>query len=180
MAVTLKKVGKSLLESLLFLVVLGVGTSFLSMVPSIRNTMDIPPIVYIPLMTAGASAVVALAFPRPNFLQAFLKLFIGGIFTFLIFAILVAILGPVVFESVLNFFWNSGVAIWDWSSADGIIGGIVAVFAYIMVAILVVAGIFTGIFAITHMLVLLVMNLFLRRNEEEAPEAPQPPPFSEQ
>jgi hypothetical protein len=180
MAVTIRKVGKSLLESLLFLVVLGVGTSFLSMFPALRDKMDIPPVVYLPLLTAGASAVVALAFPKPSFLQAFLKLFIGGIFTFLIFGILVSILGMVVFDAVLDFFWKSGVAIWDWSSADGVIGGIVAVFFYIMMALLVVAGIFTVIFALTHMLVLLVMNLFLRRNEEEAPEAQQPPPFSEQ
>ncbi len=170
MAFPLRKIGHSLLESLLFLAVLGAASAFFGFFPGIKETFDIPPYVYVPVFTAAASGVVALAFPKPTFLQAFLKLFIGGIFTFLIFVVLVAVLGTAVFDSILALFWNNGAAVWSWSSGGSIVAAVFAIIMYIFFALFIVGLIFAGLFALTHILVLMVMNLFIKRNEGDEEE----------
>lgn len=181
MALPFRKIGHSLLESLLYLAVLGGTSSVLAFLPALNKSIDIPPYVYVPVMTAIASGIVAFAFPKPNFLQAFLKLFIGGIFTFLIFVVLVLTLGPIVFEAILSFFWNAGAAVWDWTSAASIIAAIFSVLLYIFLTLIIVGLIFAALFSITHVIVLMVMNLFIKRNiadEDDNLMPPQSPPFT--
>jgi hypothetical protein len=181
MALPIRKIGHSLLESLLYLAVLGASSAFLGFFPAITKRIDIPPYVYLPVMTAMASAVVAFAFPKPNFIQAFLKLFIGGIFTFLIFLVLLLSLGPIVFEVILGFFWDAGAAVWDWTSATSIVAAIFSLLIYIFITLVIVGLVFAGLFAITHVIVLMVMNLFIKRNiadEDENLMPPKSPPFT--
>ena len=118
---------------------------------------------------------LAFPFPKPNFIQAFLKLFVGGLLTFFIFVVLVAVLGTTVFDVVLSFFWDSGAAVWSWTSPTSIVAAIFSIIAYIFLALVLVGLFFAGLFALTHVLVLMVMNLFIKRNEEDSDSNLTPP-----
>ncbi len=183
MAVSMKTIGRSILESMLFLAVLGASITFINAFPSLRDFAGMPTLVYIPVLSAGASLVVAFAFPKPTFWTAFLKLFTGGLLTFGIFAGLSIVAGPTVFTIVLDWLWSAGASVWDWSSVQGIMAGIVAVIFYIMITLVIVGIIFAGLFALTNLLVLLVMNIFVDRRQETldaraASQDDQPKPFS--
>ena len=183
MAVSMKTVGRSILESMLFLAVLGASITVIDAFPSIRNFAGMPIIVYIPVLSAFASLIVAFAFPKPTFWTAFLKLFTGGLLTFAIFAGLTVVAGPTVFTIVLDALWSAGASVWDWSSAQGIVAGIISVIFYIMITLVIVGIIFAGLFALTNVLVLLVMNIFVARRQENldaqaANEIDQTKPFA--
>jgi cbb3-type cytochrome oxidase subunit 3 len=179
----MKTVGRSILESMLFLAVLGSAITFVNSIPALRDFAGMPTLVYIPVLSAGASLVVAFAFPKPTFWSAFLKLFTGGLLTFAIFAGLSVVLGPAVFTVVLDWLWSAGAAVWDWSSVQGIAAGIISVIMYIMFTLIIVGIIFAGLFALTNFFVLLVMNMFSANRQQAAEASAQgpsdrPKPFS--
>ena len=120
--------------------------------------------LYFPILCAIASAIVAYAFPKPSFKVAFLKLFAGGLITFLIFLGLTLTLGAAVFAAVLDTLWSGGGLAWSRASGEGVVAGIIAVFVYAMITIVIVGILFACIFALTNFVVLLVMNAYVDRN----------------
>lgn len=167
MAIQLKTVGRSVLESMLFLAVLGTSYGLFNVLPFFNFEEGSSVMVAIPFMTMAASAVVAAAFPKPSFKRAFLKYFLGGLLTFGIFSLMTIALGPVIFTLVLDWLWDTGANVWNWSSPSGIVAGIFAVFAYIMLTIVLVGMVFAGLFALTNFLVLLAINVITERKRAQ-------------
>jgi hypothetical protein len=151
---------------MLFLAVLAFAITLLNFIPSLKRVIEMPLIVYFPVLTAGASLVVASAFPRPTFWTAFLKLFLGGLLTLGIFSIVSAAVGTASFMFLSDWIWEGGVAVWNWAGTENIAAGIMALLFY-MIAVSIVFGIiFAALFALTNFLVLLVMNAIASRKEE--------------
>lgn len=165
MAISIKTVGRSILESMLFLAVIAFGSVVFSKLKVIAQGFELSPFVYLPFMAVAASSVVALVFPKPTYWRAFFKFLLGALLTFGIFAVLMAILGSTVFTAILDALWNLGGVIWDWSSVDNVVLGFFAVLFYIFFAVLVFGMLLAGLFAITNFLVLLGINVFLDRNK---------------
>lgn len=163
MGVSIKTVGRSVLESMLFLAMLGVGITLMNQIPFLRDGGGIPSGVFLVVLSGMASFVVAAVFPKPTYWRSFLKLFLGALLTIGIFALLTLLIGPAIFTLVLDFLWSIGVAVWDWSSVDSFITGFIMLFFYIMVTIFVVGIIMAGLFAVTNFLVLLMMNAYVDR-----------------
>jgi hypothetical protein len=174
MAVSAKSVVRSILESMLFLGVLGTGVTIMSMVMRTAHQEHVSLYVAYPLLCSVSSLVVALAFPKPTYWRAFWKLFAGGLLTFVIVGVLAIVLGPKVFTLLLDILWSLGGHVWDWSSADSIVLGIFAVLFYIMLTILLMGLIMSIVFAITNFIVLLVMNMVMDRRA--GAQAVQNPP----
>ncbi len=163
MGVSVKTIGRSILESMFFLAVLSGVLMVLDSVPILKK-LGIPPLAYFPIVCGISSAIVGYTFPKPTFKMAFWKLFIGGLITFLIFLGLTLALGAAVFTAILDGLWSGGGFVWDRAAGEGIVGGIVAIIFYIVVTIVLVGIFFAGLFALTNFLVLLVMNSYVERN----------------
>lgn len=169
MALSVKTVFRSILESMLFLAVLGTAITVLSAFPGLKKILDMPTIVYFPVLTAGASAVVAFAFPKPTFWTAFIKLFIGGLLTLAIFSIVSVAAGAAGLEFLSTYIWDAGVGIWKWASGGNIAAGILAILFYVIILAFFIASLFAALFALINFLVLLVMNSLTHREEPQQP-----------
>jgi hypothetical protein len=169
MAVNAKNVVRSILESMLFLAVLGSSISILSMFMRTAHQEHISVYIAYPLLCSVSSLVVAMAFPKPTYWRAFWKLFAGGLLTFAIVGVLAIVIGPKIFTLLLDVLWSAGGYVWDWSSADSIILGIFAVLFYILLTILIMGLIMSALFALTNFFVLLGMNMVVERRQQAQP-----------
>jgi hypothetical protein len=169
MAISVKTVGRSVLESMLFLAFLSMGITILSNVAPEGSQSDAWYWVAIPALCTVASLLVALVFPKPTYWRAFFKFVLGAFLTLAIFGILLAIAGPILFSWILELLWGTGGYIWDWASGNGVAAGVAAVMMYIFFTIFVFGLVLSGLFALTNMVVVLGVNMFIdKRNQGQA------------
>lgn len=168
MAISVKTIGRSVLESMLFLAFLSLGITIVSNVTS--NASDNGGVFWVsmPILSSVASLLVAAVFPKPTFWRAFLKFLCGAFLTMAIFGILIAIVGPVLFSWILELLWGTGGYIWDWASGNGVAAGVAAVIMYIFFTIFVFGLVLSGLFALTNLMVMTGINMFVdKRNADK-------------
>ncbi|MBK9451912.1 MAG: hypothetical protein IPN95_21345 [Bacteroidetes bacterium] len=169
MAISVKTVGRSVLESMLFLAFLSMGITILSKIEPEGSQSDSWYWITIPVLCTVASLLVALVFPKPTYWRAFFKFLLGAFLTMAIFGIILAIVGPILFSWILELLWGTGGYIWDWASGNGVAAGVGAVMMYIFFTIFVFGLVLSGLFALTNMLVVIGVNMFIeRRNQGQA------------
>lgn len=167
MAISVKTIGRSILESMLFLALFSFGTTILSKLNLFSTGNEAAAIwITMPVLSAFASFVVAFVFPKPTYWRAFLKFFLGALLTVAIFSILLAIIGPTMLSWVLELLWGTGGMIWDWASGNGVAAGVSAVIMYIFFTIFVFGLLFAGLFALTNLMVITGINVFIDKKKE--------------
>jgi hypothetical protein len=154
---------------MLFLAFLSMGITIESNVAPEGSQSDAWYWVAIPALCTVASLLVALVFPKPTYWRAFFKFVLGAFLTLAIFGILLAIAGPILFSWILELLWGTGGYIWDWASGNGVAAGVAAVMMYIFFTIFVFGLVLSGLFALTNMVVVLGVNMFIdKRNQGQA------------
>jgi hypothetical protein len=167
MAISMKVIGRSVVESMVFLATLSMASSFIFIFFDKNGDTGLPIYAGLPVAVALASAASALLFPKPTFWKAFAKIFGGGLLTFAIFAAIALTFGPPVVMLMFNFIWEFGVGIFDWSTFDHIIAGIFGMIIYFFFVFLVISIILMFLFALVNIFVNLVINAVASRNQED-------------
>lgn len=167
MASTGKIIGRSIAEALLFQTIsAGVATTLNTMLARIMGDGGGGVVLALILGALAGAAIVALIFPKPTWTLAFAKIILAAILASLIVLGFFAVFGPIMFEVILEFLWNVGGYIWDWGNAASIIGGIIAVIFYVILALVLIGLILSAFFALANALVLVLFNRYIHDRQQ--------------
>jgi hypothetical protein len=61
--------------------------------------------------------------------------------------------------------WGTGGYIWDWAAGNGVAWGVAAVMMYIFFTIFVIGLVLSGLFALTNLLVMTGINMFIDKKK---------------